>query len=67
MSTKRRVMVTDSIGRESEARFHQFETVLNGLGGNRIVAIVEWDSGRVAWPDINDIRFLDSEVQHEQS
>ena len=63
MSTIRRVMVTDPVGRNVEARFHQFA----GGERNRVVAIVEWDSGEVAKVSLKNIRFLKSEVPHEQA
>ena len=69
MSTKRKVMVKTYSGRELEATFHQFVACVEGeiYSIHSIVcAVIEWPDGRVDSFGINDIRFLDSEVQHEQ-
>ena len=69
MSTKRKVMVKTYSGRELEATFHQFVACVEGEGSiySIVCAVIEWPDGRVDSFGINDIRFLDSEVQHEQS
>jgi len=77
MSTKRRVMVSHSIRNpktkimelrdKGVAVFHEFGLENDDGSGSYSVAIVEWPSGEVETAYVERIRFLDSEVQHEQS
>ena len=76
MSTKRRVMVshytqnikTNGVEPEErgEATFHEFGLDLVEGEGSYSIAIVEWPNGEVESVNAELIRFLDSEVQHEQ-
>ena len=80
MSTKRRVEVTKYVfDKETqscilkirgEAVFHQFVVMQleNDDGVYSVVnAIIEWSGGDVENVDIDEIRFLDIEVPHEQA
>ena len=67
MSTKRRVMVERGGGRKLEATFHEFGFEAFEGEGSLCVAIVEWPNGEVETVYVERIRFIDSEVPHEQS
>jgi len=68
MSTKRRVMVMRKNGRELEAAFHQFIVMpANPHRASGVYAVFEFPNGEVGDAHICRIRFLDSEVPHEQA
>jgi len=51
---------------KGEATFHEFGLDLVEGEGSYSIAIVEWPNGEVESVNAELIRFLDSEVQHEQ-
>ena len=76
MSTKRKVMVSHYIRcpktgsaelkGKGEAIFHEFVFESFEGKGSCCIAIIEWPNGEVESVNAELIRFLDSEVQHEQ-